>query len=135
MNNQRLNVKYPNNEKFKFGDSEKLCTELTSLVRSGKKTATCGALRDFRQGYEAMPVVGRIDIVLNWDDTPALAIKTKSIEILKFCDVSEKFALLEGENDSLIGWQEDHKRYFERNGGFDENMELVCECFELVEIF
>ncbi|THB76746.1 MAG: ASCH domain-containing protein [Desulfobulbaceae bacterium] len=135
MNIQRLNEKYPNNEKFKLGDNEALCAELTDLVRSGRKTATCGALRDFRQGNEVMPVVGRIDIVLNWDGTPALAIKTKSIEIMRFCDVYEQFALLEGENDSLDEWQEDHKRYFERNGGFDESMELVCECFELVEVF
>ncbi len=54
---------------------------------------------------------------------------------MRFCDVYEQFALLEGENDSLDEWQEDHKRYFERNGGFDESMELVCECFELVEVF
>ncbi len=135
MKNDYIDEKYPNNEKFKIGDNEQLCTELTELVRKGKKTATCGALRDFGTGKEAMPTVGRIDIVLNWDGTPALAIRTKSVEIKRFCEVDEEFALLEGEDESLGEWQDGHKAYFERNGGFDLQMELVCECFELVEVF
>ena len=135
MTGINIEEKYPNNERFKFGDSEKLCTELTELVRSGMKTATCGALRDFENGNEAMPTVGRVDIVLNWDGTPALAIKTKSVEIIQFKDVPEEFALLDGEDQSLGEWQKGHKAYFERNGGFDPEMKLVCECFELVEVF
>ena len=135
MSSQYIEDKYPHSEKFKFGDNDKLCTELIELVRIGNKTATCGALRDIESGNEAMPTIGRVDIVLNWDGTPALAIRTKSVEIIRFCDVTEEFALLEGENESLSGWQEDHKNYFERNGGFELQMELVCECFELVEIF
>ena len=56
---------------FTFGDSEELCSELLGLVRSGKKTATCDALHVFASGDEAMPVVGRQDIALNWDGSPA----------------------------------------------------------------
>jgi uncharacterized protein YhfF len=82
-----------------------------------------------------MPSVGRIDIALNWDGTPALAIRTLSIVIEKFSEVGEAFALAEGENDNLEGWQLDHRAYFERNGGFDPEMKLVCERFELVEEF
>ena len=55
-------TKYPGAVTFTFGDSEPLCNELLSLVRSGKKTATCGALRDFGSGGEPMPVAGRCDI-------------------------------------------------------------------------
>lgn len=134
MHNSFLDQRYPNNEKFKLGDNKTLCTELTALVRRKKKTATCGAFRDLKNGKEAMPNVGRIDLVLNWDGTPALAIRTVSVEIIRFCDVTEEFALKEGENQSLKEWQQDHKAYFERNGGFDPQMELVCECFELIEV-
>ena len=130
-----IDEKYPNNEKFKFGDNEKLCAELTDLVRKGKKTATCGALRDYEDGNEALPTVGRVDIVLNWDGIPALVIRTTSVEIKRFFEVTEGFALREGEDESLAEWQEGHKAYFERNGGFDLRMKLVCECFELVEVF
>ena len=120
-------------ETFTFGDNEGLCQQLIELVRSGKKTATCGALRDFEEGGEPMPVVGRRDIALNWDKTPALVIETTQVTLEKFSNVSEEFALAEGENDSRDGWAADHRRYFERNGGFDPDMMLVCERFKLVE--
>ena len=38
-------AKYPGSVTLTFGDSEGLCTEFLALVRTGKKTATCGALR------------------------------------------------------------------------------------------
>jgi len=117
---------------FTFGDGPDLCARLLALVRLGHKTGTCGALRDFLGGDEVMPVVGRQDIALNWDGTPALIIETLSVTITRFCDVTETFALSEGENDDLDGWRADHRGYFERNGGFDPLMELVCERFRLV---
>ena len=120
---------------FTFGNSEELCNELLRLVRSGKKNATCGAVYEFGSEGEAMPVVGRRDIALNWDGTPALILETLEVTKMRFCDVDEYFALAEGENDNLEGWQRDHQRYFERNGGFDSEMMLVCERFKLVHDF
>ncbi|EEX11273.1 conserved hypothetical protein [Ruegeria lacuscaerulensis ITI-1157] len=130
---ESLKERYPGAETFQFGDSRALCDELLALVRSGHKTATCGALRDFTAGGEAMPQAGRRDIALDWDGRPALVIETVDVTVRRYCDVDEVFALAEGENDSLEGWREDHRRYFERNGGFDPKMELVCERFRLVE--
>ena len=117
---------------FTFGDNEELCNELLRLVRSGKKTATCEALREFGPDGEAMPVVGRRDVALNWDGTPALLIETIEVTQKRFCDVDEGFALDEGENNDLDGWRSDHQEYFERNGGFDREMMLVCERFRLL---
>lgn len=128
-----LKKRYPGSTTFKFGDSPELCGELVALVRSGKKVATCTALREIEGEGEAMPVIGRRDIALNWDETPALVIETESVAIKRYCDVGEGFALAEGENDSLAGWREDHRDYFERNGGFDPEMMLVCERFRLIE--
>ncbi len=42
-------------------------------------------------------------------------------------------ALAEGEDESLAGWQENHRAYFARNGGFAPEMELIWERFALVE--
>jgi len=134
MKIQRLQARYPGSTTFTFGDGEALCNELLELVRSGKKTATCGALRDFGPHGESLPVVGRRDIALNWDGTPALVIETVEVTQRRFCDVDEDFALDEGENDNLEGWRRDHQRYFERIGGFDDEMLLVCERFKLVEV-
>lgn len=127
--------RYPNAAFFQFGDGEKLCDELLALVRKGKKTATCGALRDFGGDGETMPVVGRQDIAVNWYGEPQLLIETVEVTQRRFCDVDVEFALAEGENDSLAGWQSDHQAYFSRNGGFDPKMELICERFRLIEDF
>ena len=128
-----VKTRYPGAQTFKFGDSATMSAELLALVRAGVKTATCGALRDYPEGSADMPVKGRRDIALDWDDHPALVIETVEVSICRYCDVSEDFALAEGENETLEGWREDHRRYFERNGGFDPEMELVCERFHMVE--
>ncbi|MEO1107726.1 MAG: ASCH domain-containing protein [Pseudomonadota bacterium] len=130
---EQLKNRYPGAQTFKFGDNAALSDELLALVRAGKKTATCDALRNYPEGSLDMPVVGRRDIALNWDDHPVLVIETIEVTICRYCDVTECFALAEGENETLAGWRDDHRRYFERNGGFDPEMELVCERFRLVE--
>ncbi|MCH2075350.1 MAG: ASCH domain-containing protein [Rhodobacteraceae bacterium] len=129
-----LTAKYPGAVTFKFGGSEWLCNDLAQRVIDGKKRATCGAMRDFQEGGEALPVEGRCDIVFWWDDTPAAVIETRRVFYRKFKDMDEDFALKEGENDDLAGWQRDHRAYFERNGGWSEDMDLVCEEFEVVEV-
>ncbi len=130
---KQLREKYKEASTFKFGDSKILCDQLLKLVREGKKTATCGALSDYTEGAENLPVVGRRDIALDWDGTPALVIETLNVEQKRFCDVDEAFALKEGENESLEGWRSDHQMFFERTGVFDKEMMLLCEEFKLVE--
>ena len=128
-----LQVTYPGAGTFKFGDSAELSARLIGLVRSGKKRATCGALSEFKDEPEAMPVVGRTDIAANWDGTPALVIKTVKVEEIRFCDVTEEMALAEGEDETLAGWRKGREAYFARNGGFDPEMMLVFEHFDLIE--
>ena len=128
-----LNDRYPGAGNFTFGDSKALCQRLIGLVRAGRKTATCGALRDFADDPDAMPVVGRCDIAMNWGGSPALVIRTLKVQQVRFCDVTEEMALAEGENTDLAGWRHDHEAYFRRNGGFSPEMMLVFEHFEMVE--
>lgn len=132
---EEAKARYPEAETFRFGDNRELCDQLLSLIRIGKKRATCGSLRVFNDGDEPMPVVGRRDIALDWDGAPALVIETTELTIRRFCDVDADFALAEGEDETLEGWQAGHQSYFERNGGWQPDMELVCERFSLVEDF
>ena len=76
MKLEDLKKKYPGAASFKFGDGAFLCALLIRLVREGKKTATCGALHDFTQDGDKLPVVGRCDLALNWDGTPALVLRS-----------------------------------------------------------
>ena len=127
-----LKRRYPTAEIFKFGDSAASSAALLALVRSGKKVATCGALRDFQAG-EPMPVIGRRDIALSWDDRPALVIETVALVRCRFDAVTEAMARAEGEDESLEGWRAGHGAYFARNGGFSPEMQIVWERFRLVE--
>ncbi len=127
--------RYPGAQSFRFGDGPDLCDQLLALVRQGTKTATCGARRDFPDDSPDMPVVGRRDIATRWDGTPALVIETLEVTFRRFSDMDAAFALAEGENDTLEGWRADHRAYFERNGGWSDDMELVCERFRMVEDF
>jgi len=65
MKTEELNVPRASLVTFKFGDNEELCNELLQLVRLGKKTVTCEALRVFGSDGEAMPVVGRRETAQN----------------------------------------------------------------------
>jgi uncharacterized protein YhfF len=121
---------------FSFGDTPELNDELLALVLAGKKTATCGALRDFGENGEELPVVGRRDVVLDSYGDPACAIETVEVAIKRFDEVDAEFAAAEGEGDqSFESWKASHKRYFARTGGFSYDMKLVCERFKVVEVF
>lgn len=117
---------------FHFGDSEPLCEALLALVRAGKKAATCDSLAFYEQGGDQLPEPGRRDIVTHWDGTPALEIETTQVTLCRFDEVTEAFALAEGENDDLAGWRRDHEAYFRRTGAFSPRMTLVCERFRVI---
>ena len=118
---------------FAFGDSPALADALLALVLDGRKTASCGALRDFGADGETLPEVGRRDVVLDGAGQPAAVIETLEVTRCRFADVPEEFALAEGEGD-FAAWRAGHITYFERNGGWSEDLELVCERFRLVEV-
>ena len=97
---------------FSFGDSAELADDLLALVIAGKKTATCGALRDIGDD-EPMPEVGRRDVVRDGRGEPACVIETTEVTQCRFDDVPEDFAIAEGEGD-YSEWRAGHIAFFER---------------------
>ena len=129
-----MNGPFADAQTFSFGDSPAMADELLALVIAGTKTATCGALRDYPIGSSEMPVVGRRDVVMNGAGWSAAVIETLEVTIRRFDEVDEAFAHDEGEGfRTLADWRKGHQEYFERNGGFSPDMELICERFRLVE--
>lgn len=81
-----------------------------------------------------LPVVGRRDIVIDGKGRPAARIETVEVTVRRFSEIDEQFAHDEGEGlRTLEEWRNAHRDYFERNGGFSPDMELVCERFRLIE--
>lgn len=127
--------RYPDAVTYSFGDNPKLIAELTALVRSGKKRATCISQAEIDAGEE-IPVVGRRDIALDADGLPAFVTETLELRHTTYAEMTEDMALAEGENETLEGWRKDHKRYYERVlGFFHPDMKLIWERFEVVEDF
>lgn len=127
-----LSQKYPTASRWAFGDAEPLAEKLLGLVRAGVKRATCGAVRHYEEDGDPIPQKGDLSIVTHWGGRPALVIEITDVFICAFQDVPEAFALAEGET-SYADWKAAHITYFERNGGFSPDMDVVCEVFEVIE--
>ena len=129
-------ARYPAAARTRFGDSASLSARLLALIADGSKTATCGALREYdgAPGGEPMPHPGDVVIAEDWDGTPALAYAATEVAVLAFRDVPEDFALAEGEGD-FAAWRASHVAFFTRNGGWSEDLPVVCERFRLLEVF
>lgn len=127
-----LRARYPGAVTYKFGNTPELSHALVALVRGGKKRATCISQAAVDKG-EALPVVGRCDIVVDFDEEPQLVTRTLELVPLRFCDMTEEKALMEGEDDSIEGWRHQHETYYRNLGIFDPEMKLYWERFEVVE--
>nr|WP_319514900.1 ASCH domain-containing protein [uncultured Cohaesibacter sp.] len=122
-------------DSYAMGDSPELADELLALVLEGKKTASCDSLQLMQKDNIPMPKVGDKYLLLDGRQKPAAVIETVEVTIRRFDEVDEAFARTEGEGDlSYDYWRQGHKEYFTRNGGFSEDMKLVCERFRLCEV-
>lgn len=130
---QQIVDENPEAETFRFGDTPELCAEIIALVRSGTKTATCEAASAYGADGDAWPEVGRRDIALNWDGTPAVMIETVEVATRRFDQMDAEFVAAQGEFRDLAHWRAAYEAYFRRNGGFSTDMKLMCERFTLIE--
>ncbi|MEK3977436.1 ASCH domain-containing protein [Psychrobacillus sp. FSL K6-2684] len=118
---------------FQFGA---LADWLANLVVEGKKTATTSGFVFYELEKEAIPQAGEYYIVLNGQDDPVAVIQVQSVEVVPMNEVTEDFALAEGEGDYQFWW-EAHEKFFtealkEYDKEFSPEMLVVCEQFEKV---
>ncbi|WP_078147905.1 ASCH domain-containing protein [Exiguobacterium sp. HVEsp1] len=123
-------------EAFQFGDD---ANALAELVVSGKKTATCSAYMLYEIENEPLPYIGQYAIVLDAADQPMAIIQTTEVTIQAMNEVSEAFALAEGEG-TYREWWDIHERFFSEllysyQLSFAPNMNIVCERFTVVDRF
>lgn len=122
-------------DSYAMGDTPELADELLALIIEGKKTASCESLQAMEKDNIPLPKVGDKYMLLDGRQKPAAVIETVAVTICRFDEVDETFARAEGEGDlSYEYWRQGHKDYFSRNGGFSEDMKLVCERFRLCEV-
>ncbi len=127
-----------NLEKWHFEMTKDAADYLLGLVLKGKKTATSSSLLGYEADGTPLPKVGDMSVITNWDGTPGCVIRTKSVRIMPYCDITFDLAKLEGEDSSLESWQNTHASFFTREGEelgytFTEDMPVVFEEFEIIE--
>ena len=118
-----------------FGDTP---DELAQLVIAGKKTATCSGHIFYELENLPLPTTDDYSIILNSKEQPVAIIKIVEIKLVAMNEVTEEFAIAEGEG-SHEEWKLIHDRYFTnelRKHGLDfsDDMLLVCERFTLIDI-
>ncbi len=128
-------ARYPGAVTFTYGDTAALNAEILALVRAGRKSVTCSAWSACGEGGEPLPVPGRVDVALDWSGRPALAVRTLSVEKIRFCDVKERHVPPQGEFRDLAEWQAGYRAYLTRAGQFDAESDMMMETFEMVEDF
>ena len=127
-------------EVFHFDDHESSANELGNLVIAGIKRATASLLWSYESENKPLPQPGYFSIVTNWHGEPMCVIETTQVEVVKFNEVTEEFAAIEGEGDgSLREWMEGHTRYFGRECVrlgrlFDTDIPVICERFEVMYV-
>ncbi|KLN60454.1 hypothetical protein WH96_12050 [Kiloniella spongiae] len=119
-----------------FGDSPELADDLLALVMKGQKTATCGALFDYEHDKEDPPEEGSYHILTDFAGKPRCLIQMTSVSFAAYKDVTEDFALAEGEG-SYQEWQQVHEEFFTRRAevtgnSFTADTLLVLERFKLI---
>ena len=128
----------PEYDAYYYGYPEAADEILAALLR-GDKRATTGLKCLYEIENEPLPQVGQYSVILDSKGLPHCITRIINIEITKFRDISEEYAFIEGEGDkSLKYWKDAHREVFTREcregAGieFNEDMECVCEYFEVV---
>lgn len=115
---------------FRFGDSDSLADRLAALVVAGVKTGTCSAAV---HGPDAE--IGEKQVCLNGQNVPVCEIETLTMQTLSFEAVTPDMAALEGEGDlSYRFWYEAHQAYYQREGSWTPDMEVIFETFRVTRI-
>ncbi len=122
--------------KFAFGYEEEIQDRLAELVLKGEKKATTSLYCLYDLENERLPQVGDVNIILNSKEEEVCATVNTKVYRIPFKDITKEYAFREGEGDkSLEYWQQVHIKFFmeESEGKFTEDMEVVCEEFELLK--
>ena len=124
MNKKQYNYKIDKLNTWRFGINN---NELVNLVLSGKKTATT-SLYDKND----IPAIGEESILTFLSGEAACITKTKEVIITEFKNITWDLAKLEGENNSLKEWQDEHRRFFKSiNKNFCDETMVIFEIFEI----
>ena len=84
---------------IEFGTPGESREKLNNFVLHGNKRATAGLLKDYKEEGEPLEHIGEHLAMLDNDGAHIATLEVTRIEVLRFIDVPDEFALAEAEGD------------------------------------
>ena len=121
---------------MEFGTPGALRDRLVGLVLHGGKRATAGLLTDYETEGEAIEHVGEHLAMVDSDDEHVGTLLVTRVEIVRFADVPDEFALAEAEGDlDASDFRDSHRAYWNSVGhAVDDDTPVVTIYFDLVPL-
>jgi uncharacterized protein YhfF len=121
---------------IEFGNPGESRDTILSFLLDGHKRATAGTLEwDYIAENESIETVGEKLAVLDNHNQHIATIQVNRVEVKRFADVPDEFALAEAEGDlSGDDFRESHFAFWTKNGSpITDETEIVLVYFDLIE--
>ena len=121
---------------IEFGNPGESRDKILSFLLDGNKRATAGTLEwDYMAENEPIETVGEKLAVLDNHNHQIATIQVNRVEVKRFADVPDEFALAEAEGDlSGDDFRESHYEFWTNNGSpITDDTEIVLVYFDLIE--
>ena len=119
---------------IEFGTPGESRTRLIDFIVNGNKRATAGLLYDYAKESEPVESVGECLAMLDNDNQHVATLRVTRVEVSRFIDVPDEFALAEAEGDlNAADFRTSHSAYWSRIGEtITDETQIVQVYFELL---
>ena len=119
---------------IEFGTPGESRARLIDFIVNGNKRATAGLLDDYAKESEPVESVGECLAMLDNDNQHVATLRVIRVEVSRFIDVPDKFALAEAEGDlNASDFRASHSAYWSRIGEtITDETQIVQVYFELL---
>lgn len=119
---------------IEFGTPGSSRENLVNLVLHGSKRATAGLLHDYAKEGEPVEHVGELLAMVDNTGVHVGTLRVTRVEVLRFADVPDEFALAEAEGDlSAADFRASHTAYWTSVGEvIDDDTKVVTIYFDLL---
>jgi uncharacterized protein YhfF/ribosomal protein S18 acetylase RimI-like enzyme len=119
---------------IEFGTPGESRARLVDFIVNGNKRATAGLLDDYAKESEPIEVVGECLAMLDNSDKHVATLRVTRVEVSRFINVPDEFALAEAEGDlNAADFRASHSDYWSRIGeAITDDTQIVQVYFELL---
>jgi len=115
---------------IEFGTPGESRTRLIDFIVNGNKRATAGLLDDYAKESEPVESVGECLAMLDNDNQHVATLRVTRVEVSRFIDVPDEFALAEAEGDlNAADFRASHSAFWSRIG------ETIIDETQIVQVY